>query len=116
MAFVYSRLKDIAYIAGSAAAVVTNGAGAKTYIRCIVLHNTHTSGLATTLYNVPDSAGSVGTASAANQFYKETIAPDGIVILEFPTPGIVLSDTNDTLQAVCGTADKVTIQVHGGTE
>lgn len=116
MAFAYGKLKEIGYIADSAAAIVTNTVGLKTYVRVIILHNTHTSGLATTLYNVPDSGGAVGSAGAGNQFYKETIGADATVIIELPAPGIVLSDTNDTIQAVCGTTNKVTVQAFGGTE
>ena len=116
MSFAYSRLKEIGYLSDSAAAVVTNAASTTTYIRSIILHNTHTSALTVTLYNVPDNAGAVGTAASANQFYDESIGASDIVMLEFPAPGIVLEDTNDTIQGVCGTASKVTIQAYGGSE
>lgn len=116
MAFAYARLTEINYIADAAAAEYTNPASTTTYVRSIILHNTHSSDLAVTLYNVPDNSEAVGTAAVANQFYKETIAANDTLMLEFPAPGLVLTDTNDTIQAVCGTADKVTIQIFGGTE
>ncbi len=68
------------------------------------------------MYNVPDSTGSVGTAGITNQFYKQEVAADSTVILEFAVPGIMLEDTNDTIQASTTTASKVTIQITGGTE
>lgn len=111
MAFAYARLKEIAYLPGSAAAQITNSSG-KTFVRLIILHNTHTSALSVTLYNVPNG----DSAGAANQFFKESIGADDTVMLEFPVPGLVLSDASDTIQGLCGTADKVTIQAYGGTE
>lgn len=116
MAFAYSRLKDTAYLSDSAAAVITNAASTTTYVRLITLHNTHTAGLVVTLYRVPDNAGAAGTAGVGNQFYKETIAANETVTIEFPPPGMILTDTNDTIQGVCGTTDKVTISADGGTE
>ena len=116
MAFAYDRLTEIEYIAGAAAAHITNAATKTTYVRLIVLHNTHSSGLEVTMYNVPDSSESAGTAAAANQFYKDTIVSEDTITMEFPAPGLILEDTNDTIQAVCGTADKVTIQAYGGVE
>lgn len=116
MSFAYTRLADTQYISDSAAAIVTNAVGKKTYIKTITIHNTHSAAIAVTLYRVPDSTGSVGTASAANQVWKQTVGIEETVILEFFPPGWVLSDTNDTIQAVAGTASKVTISVDGGLE
>lgn len=117
MAFVYSQLTPITTIANSTPAVVyTNPASTTSYVRTIVIHNTNTSAETVTLYNVPDNAGAAGTAAATNQFYKQEIAADSTVILEFAVPGIMLTDTNDTLQASTTTASKVTIQITGGTE
>jgi len=116
MAFSYSQLTPITTIASSAGAVYTNPASKTTYVRTIVIHNTNTTAETVTLYNVPDSTGSVGTAGVTNQFYKQEVAADATVLLEFAVPGIMLTDTNDTLQASTTTANKVTIQITGGTE
>jgi len=116
MAFTYSRLTEITTIPASASQVYTNASGETTYIRSVILHNTNTSAEVVVLYNVPDSSGSVGTAATANQFYKASVAADSTVIIEFATPGIVLSDENDTIQASTTTANKVTIQIMGATE
>jgi hypothetical protein len=37
-------------------------------------------------------------------------------IIDLGTPGLILEDTNDSIQAVTTTASKVTIQIMGGTE
>ena len=116
MAFTYSQLTPITTIASSAGAVYTNPSSKTSYVRSIILHNTNTSAEAVVLYNVPDNSGSVGTAAATNQFYKTSVAADTTVIIEFPVPGLVLSDTNDTIQATTTTASKVTIQISGATE
>ncbi len=116
MAFTYSRLREISEIASSAASVYTNPSSTTSYVRSIILHNTNSSAEVVVMYNVPDSAGSEGTAATANQFYKASVAADSTVLVEFATPGLVLSDTNDTIQASTTTANKVTIQIMGATE
>lgn len=108
------RLAQIGYIANTAGAHVTNAASKRTVVQLIILHNTDSSAITVTLYNVPDSSGSVGSASAANQFYKASVGAGETVQLEFLN-GIVLEDTNDTIQAVAGTGSKVTIQAYGKT-
>jgi len=116
MAFTYAQLTPITTIASSAGAVYTNPSSKTSYIRGIIIHNTNTTAETVVLYNVPDNSGSVGTAAATNQFYKTDVAADTTVIIEFPVPGLVLSDTNDTIQATTTTASKVTIQISGATE
>lgn len=49
-------------------------------------------------------------------FYKESMIAGATTILDFGTPGIILVDTNDTIQAVTDTVSKVTIQIMGGKE
>jgi hypothetical protein len=116
MAFAYSRLTEITQVADSAGAVLTNASGTTTYIRVIVIHNTNSTIENVVLYNVPDNAGAVGTAAAANQFYKEAVDPNETILFEIEAPGIILEDENDTIQAVTDTASKVTIQMYGATE
>lgn len=116
MAFDYLRLTEVSYIASTAGSIYSNPSSKKTYIRNMIIHNTNTTAELVTLYNVPDSSGSLGTAAAANQFYKQSIAPNETVLLEFQAPGLILVDTNDSVQAVTTTASKVTIQIYGGQE
>jgi len=114
--FSYSRLLEITTIANSVGAVFTNPASQITYIRNIILHNANTATEVVTLWNVPDNGGAVGTAGDTNRFFKKVMAVDETVVLEFPAPGIVLENKNDTIQADCDTASKVTIQMYGGKE
>lgn len=121
MAFAYSPLLDaaaeiITTIATSAGAVYTNPAGTTSYVRTIAIHNTHTSAEAVAVYLVPDNAGAVGTAGNTNRIFYESIAPNDTRIIEYPAPGLMLVDENDTIQAVTTTASRVTITITGGKE
>ena len=44
------------------------------------------------------------------------MAAGATTILEFSAPGIMLTDTNDSIQGVTTNADEVTIQLLGATE
>jgi|WetSurSiteA1Bulk_404760.scaffolds.fasta_scaffold08911_4 hypothetical protein len=120
MAFDYSRLAEgvkLAPTASGAVACVTNPSTTTTYIRMIVVHNVNSTTETVSLYNVPDSGGSVGTASdTTNRFYKEDLPAGATRILEFQAPGIVLIDTNDTIQGVCSVYEKVLVWAYGGAE
>jgi hypothetical protein len=116
MAFAYGKLTEITTLPNSAGAVLTNAASTTTYIRGIMLHNGNTTAETVILYKVPNSTGSVGTAATANEIYKEIMAPAATTFLEFPTPGMIMTDTNDTIQGTTTTASKVTIQFTGATE
>jgi hypothetical protein len=116
MSFDYGRLKEISTIADTAASVYSNPVSTKSYVRLIVLHNTNTTSETVVLYNVPDNAEAVGTAADTNKFFDIAIEADGTYIVDLGTPGLILEDTNDSIQAVTTTASKVTIQIMGGTE
>ncbi len=116
MAFEYTRLAEITTIAAAAAALITNAASTTTYVRVIVLHNGNTTAEDVLLYNVPDNAAAVGTAAIANKFYEQSMEANETRILEFAAPGIMLKDTNDTIQGTTDTASKVTFQAYGGIE
>jgi len=116
MALNRARLADIQYIASSAGALITNAASTKTWIRGIVIYNGNTTAEAVKLYNVPDSASSVGTAGVSNLFFSQSIAADATVYIEIPGPGLVLEDTNDTIQGVTTTGSKVTVMFTGDDE
>jgi hypothetical protein len=113
MAIIRGKLADIQYIANSAAAVYSNPASTKTFISGFTIFNGNTTAETVKLYNVPDSSGSVGTAGLSNQFFEQSLAPLETYIVEAPSDGYVLSDTNDSIQATTTTASKVTIQIHG---
>lgn len=118
MAFDYARLAEIDTIGDTVGAIVTNAVGKKTYIRHIIIHNTNSTTETINLHTVPDNAEAVGTAADINRWVSESILAG--TTWEWNcgagSPGIILEDTNDTLQASTDTASKVTIQVYGGIE
>jgi hypothetical protein len=120
MAFAYKKLTEAVHLdvtGTDAVTLVANPSGKTTYIRCIILHNVNTTTETVTLYIVADSAGSEGEDSdTTNRFYKEDILAGSTRIIEFPIPGIVLTDQNDTLQGACTTHEKVLAWVYGGEE
>lgn len=115
MSLQHNKLADIAYVASSAGSVYANPAATKSYIRGIVLFNGNTTTETVKLYNVPDSSTSLGTAGVSNQFAEYSVLAKETLIVPFPAP-IVLSDQNDSIQAVTTTASKVTIQLQGSID
>ena len=106
------KLADIQYVASSAGSIYSNPSSTKTYVREIVLFNGNSAAELVKLYFVPDSTGSLGTAGASNQFAELTLAAKETLILDFDYP-LVLTDTNDSLQAATTTASKVTVMLQG---
>lgn len=112
MALQHTRLTEVAYIASSVASVYANPASTKSHVRGFLVHNTNTTLEAVKIHWVPDSAGSVGTASAGNRIFDIDLQPRESQVFEIPY-GLVLTDTNESIQAVTTTASKVTIAVLG---
>lgn len=109
------KLADIQYIAATtAASIYANPASTKTMVAGLTLFNGNTSSETVKVYVVPDSAGAAGTAGAGNQVLEITLSSKNTVAFEFPFP-VMLTDTNDTIQASTTTASKVTVIVHGDT-
>ena len=106
------KLADIQYVGSSAASIYTNPSSTKTYVREIVLFNGNNTTETVRLYNVPDSAGSIGTAAGGNQWLEVALAGKETLIIGFDYP-VVLTDTNDSIQASTTTASKVTVMLHG---
>lgn len=113
MAVVHGKLADIQYIPSTVGSMYANPASTKSFVKGIVLFNGNTTSEVIKVYSVPDSAGSLGTASAANQFLEISLAPLETFVFEAPGDGIPLGDTNDSIQAVTTTASRVTIQLSG---
>lgn len=113
MAITRSKLADIQYVASSAGSIYSNPSSTKTFISGFTLFNSNTTAETVKIYYVPDSGGNVGTASTANQFLEISLASLETFVFDAPSDGIVLSDTNDSIQAVTTTTSKVTVIVHG---
>lgn len=116
MAFAYAKVLETTTIAATAGVLYSNPASTTTYIRGIILHNGNTTAETVILYNVPDNAGVAGTPATTNEFYYEIMPAYATTVLEFPTPGIMLTATADTIQGDTTTASKVTIQLLGALE
>ena len=98
-------------IPDTATVMYANPAATTTFVTSILLHNTHSSALTVTLYRVPDVATAVGTAAAGNQFFVRSMPAYETFVINDMT--MILGDTNDTIQATCGTASKVTMFIDG---
>jgi hypothetical protein len=101
-----------AYITASVAPIFTNPGATKTYINAILLHNTDDAGAhAVTLYEVPNSAGSVGTFAASQRFFKRNLQAGETRIIEFKGSGLAQENLNDTIQAIADVTNVVTAKI-----
>ncbi len=116
MAFAYKQLTEMTTIGSSASALYTNPSSTITYAKNLIIHNTSAADVNVRLYMVPDNGGAVGTAANGNQFFEKDLVENETITIEFPPPGIVMEDANDTIQAVAGTAGVITIMIAGATE
>jgi hypothetical protein len=112
----FKTLADPQYLSTSAGVLVTNTSGIKTYVKTIILFNNHTSAITVDIHKVPNSGGSVGTASNANKIFSFSLQPSETKLFEFGGQGLMLTSTNDTIQGKASTASQVVICIEGGTE
>jgi hypothetical protein len=115
MALQRAKLGDIAYVAATAGSLYSNPTSTKTFIRGVLLFNGNTTVETVQLYLVPDAGAALGTAGVSNQIARVELQPYETLMLEFPY-SLVLTDQNDSLQAVTTTASKVTAVVTGDKE
>lgn len=100
MSLQYDKLMDVAAVPTTVGATITNPSNAKTYIACILLHNTTTSAKTVTIYLVPNSSGALGTPTTIpHEIYQISIGPYETIDLETKYP-IVLTSTNDAVFTV----------------
>ena len=100
---------------GTADKIVTNATTKDTIITAIQLYNVHTVAVTVTLCVVDDNALAVGTAAATDVIWSYSMAAGRNILLGTEDLKLVLTDTNDTLQAYASVADKVNIWVWGFT-
>jgi hypothetical protein len=115
MALQHGSLGPTAYIngGGTVAPVYTNPAATKTYIRGIWLFNANITTELVKTYVVPAVGGTVASAGTINQIVELGVASKESVSIEFPGPGFVLPNQNDSIQASTTTASVVTISLFG---
>ena len=89
--------------AGATATAYSVGSAKTAYIRSIVICNTFTGTLSSTtsqtvqIYAVPNSAGSVGVATAGNRIGRVSLTPDDTFFFDLQYP-ITLQSTGDSIQ------------------
>ena len=114
MALAKTSISPIVSITGvTTVGIYTNPVNTKTYIKAFVLHNAGVSSAFCRLYDVVNSAGSVGTASSNNQFFSQYINPGETTFLEYSYP-LTLANTNDSIRFYNSVANQVVnIQILG---
>jgi hypothetical protein len=113
MAITRGRLANIQTLASTTGSIYSNPASTTTFVKGVELYNSNSTAEAVELYNVPDSGGSLGTAAATNRKLRISLAADETYIHEWPGDGLVLADTNDSLQAKSTTGSVVTVDLFG---
>jgi len=109
------KLADPQQIAATPGSVYANPVSTKTYLRGFIAHNTNTTAESVRFYVVPDAAGALGTASAANRIVNYSIPANDTLLVSFEYP-IILTDTNDAVFAETTTAARVTLILLGDRE
>ena len=102
---------------GSTATVLAVGSSKTCYIRSIICHNIDTVNSSTVkIHIVPNSGGSVGTASSINQLAQLSIQPTDTYFFELAYP-ITLSTNNDTIKVYnSSTTDAINVLILGDKE
>jgi hypothetical protein len=102
---------------GSTAIVLTVGSAKTCYIRSVIVHNIDTINSSTVkIHIVPNSSGSVGTASSINQLAQLSIQPADTYFFELAYP-ITLASDNDTIRVYnSSTTDAVNVLILGDKE
>jgi hypothetical protein len=118
MAFAKVGLGNVTRVAlGTTSTVYTVGSAKTSYIRSVIVHNIDAVNSSTiSLHFVPNSAGSVGTASSLNRLAQLSIQPTDTYFFELAYP-ITLANNNDTIQVYnSSTTDAVNVLILGDKE
>jgi hypothetical protein len=116
MAYDHARLAEAIALQSSATDIIDSASGTK-YPRVLLIHNVNTIAETVSLYLVPDSGGSKGSASdTTNRFYYEVLAGGATRFVEVPPPGLMLVDNHDSIQGKCTINSKVLVWAYGGQE
>ena len=102
---------------GTTATVLTVGSAKTCYIRSIICHNIDTINSSTIkIHIVPNSGGSIGTASSINQLAQLSIQPTDTYFFELAYP-ITLASDNDTIRVYnSSTTDAINVLILGDKE
>lgn len=103
---------QIASSAGTVSGLTNPDTSHKTVVRGLTFNNTNSTTENIAVYNVPNSGGSLGTPSAANEIGSFSLAAGLFFELEFAS-ALILTGENDAIFLVTTTASKVTCQPEG---
>lgn len=109
----YKLLAEITTLSSGVADIVFTSTK-KTHVTLILLHNTEQTSQTVALHKVPDYNGEVGTTASSNRIYYENVPPNDTVFIEFPEPGLILKDVNDTIQGYAESSSGINIEITGG--
>lgn len=114
MALAKTDISSILSVVGvSTVGIYTNPVNVKTYIKAFVIHNPGITTTFCSLHQVPNSGGSVGTASSVNQFFSQNLSGGETTFLEYPYP-LTLTATNDSIRLYVGTSNqRINVQILG---
>jgi len=76
-----------------------------TIVKTILIHNTTSVAVNIKLYTAPSG----GTAADSNKFFDADIAANGTVMID----GSILLDFQETLRAIAGSANAITLNISG---
>lgn len=98
---------------GAADVMCQNVSGEDMTISNIHGYNQDTSAVEIYIARVPDSAATLGTPDINDIFFYRSVAAKGSFFLGPEDIRMQLNDTNDSIVAYAGTADKVHIWIYG---
>ena len=99
----------------STVGIYTNPSSTKSYIKAFVMHNAGEATVFCKLHDVPNSGGSVGSASSNNRIFSQNINVGETVFFEYPYP-LTLTATNDSIRFESSTTGPVNIQILGDSD
>lgn len=114
MAIVRDKLFNAVGIGSTVSALFTCPSSTKIFYSGFTLHNTNSTSETVSLFNVPNSNGSVGVATTVpHRFLRVSLSANETLVYEFPSDGMVHNATNDTIQGSSTTSGRVNIIPHG---
>jgi len=115
--FEYRQLTEIQIIDSTSSEVFVNNPVKKSYVRNIILFNGDSTAVVyVKLHKVKSLGGLAGTVKTSNQMYGAYLDPGDRISIEYPIPGSILDELNDTIHAIADVPDVITIEIIGADE
>jgi hypothetical protein len=110
-----SKLMEVLQVSSTVGLIYANPNMTRTFVKSIVVFNSHIDNVILKIYNVPDSTNSVGIVAITNQLIEKTLLSKETFewVLAYP---LILTDHNDSIQAVASVNNVVNIQIYGDRE